>query len=112
MKLWGNEYHLMLVTSATLVYYNESVYCDMKRVKWRGNLYGINKIVTFNEESWEGTYKVKGNVYFEKFLVVEVTSRLFTKSYKILGPVRNFYMFLPKNEQEASRKLWDKKIIL
>lgn len=109
MKLWGTEYHMMFVTSATGSYYNEFVDWGMKHVTWNGFLCGANKIITFTEESWGGTFKVKGVRHFEKFLVVEVTRHLFAKSYKILGPVRNFYMFLPKEEQEASRKLWDKK---
>ena len=31
------------------------------------------------------------------------------KSYKILGPANQFYMWLPKDEQELSRKLWENK---
>lgn len=44
-----------------------------------------------------------------KFKRINKVRRLFLTSYKVIGPVRNFYMFLPKEEQEASRKLWERR---
>ena len=110
MKIWGNEFHLMLVTDATVVYYGD--YGDelIDHIRWNGYINGVNKVVTFKQNSRAGTYKPENkNRHFYRYVVVEVTSHLLMKSYKILGPVHQFYMCLPKDEQELSRKLLENK---
>ena len=110
MKIWGNEFHLMFVTDATAVYYSDYEDALIDHIRWEGYIYGVNKVVTFKQRSRVGTHKPKNkNRQFYKFVVVEVTNHLFMKSYKILGPVHQFYMWLSKDEQEISRKLWNNK---
>ena len=110
MKIWGNEFHLMFVTDATAVYYGDYEDAIIDHIWWEGYIYDVNKVVTFKQRSRVGTYKPKNkNRQFYKYVVVEVTNHLFMKSYKILGPVHQFYTWLSKDEQEISRKLWDNK---
>ena len=110
MKIWGNEFHLMFVTDATAVYYGDDEGSPIDHIRWDGYINGVNKVVTFKHNSRAGTYKPENkNRQFYKYVVVEVTNHLFMKSYKILGPVHQFYMWLPKDEQELSRKLWENK---
>lgn len=111
MKLWGRECHLLFVTACTACYYGVTYEPDyIEHIRWAGYLCGSNKIINFTQEDRAGTYMLKDQaLHYEKFLVIEVTRRLFFTSYKVIGPVRNFYMFLPKEEQEASRKLWERK---
>lgn len=109
MKLWGRECHLLIVTSCTACYYGVSYENDcIMYIRWAGYLCGDNKVVNFKQEDRAGidTSK-KDTTRYYKYVVVEVTHRLFFTSYKVLGPVSTFYKFLPKGEQEASRKLFE-----
>ena len=110
MKFWGNEFHLMRVTDSTAVYYGDYKDELIDHIRWEGYIYGVNKVVTFKQRSRVGTHKPKNkNRQFYKYVVVEVTNHLFMKSYKILGPVHQFYVWLPEDERESCRQLWEKK---
>lgn len=110
MKLWGRECHLLFVTSCAACYYGFSYENDcIMYIRWAGYLCGANKVVNFKQEDHAGIDTIKKyTVHYYKYLVVEVTHRLFFTSYKVIGPVSKFYKFLPKEEQEASRKFWEK----
>lgn len=112
MKLWGRENHLLVVTSCRACYYCISYENDcIMHIVWAGYLYGDNKVVNFKQEDIAGIYtSKKDTVRYDNYVVVEVTRRLFFTSYKVIGSVSKFYKFLPKEEQEASRKLWERKI--
>jgi len=111
MKLWGRECHLLIVTTCTACYYGISYKNDyIRHIQWAGYLGGYNKVVNFKQEDRAGTYTDKdGAPCYYNCVVVEVTHRLFFTSYKVMGSVRKFYMFLPKEEQEYSRKLLERK---
>ena len=111
MKLWGREYHLLVVTAGTACYSGTTYSEDRIRyICWSGYLYGYKKIVNFTQEDLAGTYALKNkSIHYDQCLVVEVTRRLFLTSYKVLGPVSTFYKFLPKGEQEVCRSVWERK---
>lgn len=110
MKLWGRECHLLFVTSCTACYYGFSYENDcIMHIRWSGYICGDNKVVNFKQEDYAGTYTSKKyTVRYDNYVVVEVTRRLFFTSYKVIGPVSKFYKFLPKEEQEVSRELWER----
>ena len=110
MKFWGTEYHLMVATDASAVYAGDYEDDLIVYYKWNGYVNGVNKIVSFTHDGREGTFLPKeGNRQFYRFVVVEVTTRFFHNSYTILGPASQFYMWLPKDERESCRQLWENK---
>lgn len=111
MKLWGRECHLLCVTSCTVCCYGATYEnACIRHIRWSGYLCGANKVVNFKQDDHAGTDTTKKyTIHYYNYLVVEVTHRLFFTSYKVIGPVSKFYKFLPKEEQEVSRELWERK---
>jgi hypothetical protein len=111
MKPWGRECHLLFVTSCIACYYGTTYEnACIRHIRWSGYLCGANKVVNFKQEDYAGTDTTKKDtVRYDNYVVVEVTYRLFFASYKVIGPVSKFYKFLPKEEQEVSRELWEMK---
>lgn len=110
MKLWGRECHLLTVTSAIACCYGLT-YEDgcIHYIRWSGYLSGDNKVISFKQEDHAGVGTIKKHsILYYNYVVVEVTHRLFFTSYKVIGPVSKFYKFLPKEEQEVSRNIWEK----
>lgn len=113
MKLWSRECHLLTVTSCAVCYLGATHRNEhIRYIKWCGYLCGDNKVVNFKQEDPAGTYVSKGNqsIRYYNHVVVQVTHRLFFTSYIVMGRVSRFYKLLPKEEQEAIRKLWERSI--
>lgn len=100
MKFWGNEIHFLDVANIIRVTRSDDEWVGYNIVK--GFIPYLKKKVNFKQYGWEGTFvDKKGNRKVLDYTVVQVTYKFFIPvKYDIVGPLMDYYRFIPIKEQQ------------